>query len=82
MINIINFKTMAKKEISGNKIVKCMNHDPENSKWGQYAPNGGCKEMMSIDINSTRGLCSRCTSRSVTNMNDFGPNTGYLNEEE
>jgi hypothetical protein len=62
---------MVNKERPGNKTVKCMNHEPETSKWGKYAPDGGCKEMMSIDIKSTRGLCFRCTSRSVTNMNNY-----------
>ena len=49
----------------GQKQVKCMNHDPENSKWGEYAPEGGCKELMWIDTRSDRGLCWRCTSNSV-----------------
>jgi len=53
---------------TGQKQVKCMNHDPENSKWGQYAPEGGCKETMFIDEKSTKGLCWKCTSSSVNNM--------------
>lgn len=56
----------------GMQTVKCMNHDPENSKWGEYAPEDGpCQEMMQIDERSTRGLCWRCTSRSVTMVKTF-----------
>lgn len=56
----------------GMKTVKCMNHDPENSKWGEYAPEDGpCQEMMQIDERSARGLCWRCTSRSVTMVKTF-----------
>jgi hypothetical protein len=50
------------------KQVKCMNHDPINSKWGQYAPDGGCQEKMWIDERSTNGLCASCVQRSVNNM--------------
>jgi hypothetical protein len=51
----------------GMKRVKCMNHDPANSKWGEYAPEDGpCLEMIDIDLRSDRGLCWRCTSRSVS----------------
>ena len=60
---------------SGQKEVKCMNHDPENSKWGHYAPEGGCQETMFIDENSTRGLCWQCTQRSVNNVR--GENATY-----
>lgn len=62
----------------GQKEVKCMNHDPENSKWGEYAPDGGCDETLFIDAKSTAGLCWRCTSRSVNNMRG----TQYNNESE
>jgi hypothetical protein len=56
----------------GMKTVKCMNHDPENSKWGEYAPEDGpCEETLQIDERSTKGLCWRCTSRSVTMVKTF-----------
>jgi len=58
-------------EKKGQKQVKCMNHDPENSKWGEYAPEGGCQETMWIDENSSKGLCWRCTQASV-NMKKGG----------
>jgi|TARA_B110000483_G_scaffold11458_1_gene13217 hypothetical protein len=60
---------MEKGNRKGMKEVKCMNHDPENSKWGEYAPeDGACKELIMIDEKSDRGLCYRCTSRSVSNL--------------
>jgi hypothetical protein len=72
---------MAKTERPGSKLVKCMNHDPETSKWGQYAPDGGCDETMYIDEKSDRGLCFRCTSRSVTNMNDYGSHNDLTEDD-
>jgi len=49
----------------------CMNSDPENSKWGDYAPAGGCKEKVKVDQTVTKVLCWRCTSRT-TNMKQNG----------
>lgn len=63
---------MSEKIREGFKKVKCMNHDPENSKWGQYAPEGGCTETLLIDGRSDRGLCWRCTQRSVNNVRGEG----------
>jgi hypothetical protein len=48
---------MEKTNRPGSKLVKCMNHDPEKSKWGEYAPIGGCLETIYIDEKSDRGLC-------------------------
>jgi hypothetical protein len=62
----------------GQKEDKCMNHDPEASKWGQYAPSGGCTETLFIDEKSTAGLCWRCTSSSVTNLSG----TQYREQED
>lgn len=57
----------------GTKKLKCMNHDPENSKWGEYAPDmEGCDEIVEVDEKTTKVLCWRCTSRSVTGVNKFG----------
>ena len=56
---------MIGKTRDGQKQMKCMNHDPENSKWGEYAPLGGCDEVVSVDQKTDRVLCWRCTSRSV-----------------
>lgn len=59
---------MAINQRKGMQLVKCMNHDPENSKWGDYAPEGGCEETLYIDEKSSKGLCWRCTQRSVGNI--------------
>ena len=59
---------MANNQREGMQLVECMNHDPENSKWGEYAPEGGCDETLYIDQKSTKGLCLRCTQKSVGNI--------------
>lgn len=46
--------------------MKCMNHNPEESKWGMYAPAGGCKEYVNVDNNVTKVLCSFCTSATTS----------------
>lgn len=50
------------------KTVKCMNHEPATSKYGEFAPLGGCEETIEIDSKSVRGLCATCTQR-VVNLN-------------
>jgi len=56
----------------GTKKLKCMNHDPEKSKWGEYAPESGeCDEVVIVDINTDKVLCFRCTSRSVSGVSKF-----------
>ena len=64
-------KTKAIKRRSGAdayKKIKCMNHDPENSKWGEYAPDlTGCKEVVEVPVETNKVLCWRCTSRSANN---------------
>ncbi|MDA9262984.1 hypothetical protein OAC86_01185 [bacterium] len=45
--------------------MKCMNSNPEESKWGQFAPAGGCDEVVMVDDNVDRVLCSYCTTRST-----------------
>lgn len=63
-----NFKPTGR---TGMKIVTCMNSDPENSKWGEYAPLGGCDEQIEVDEKSERALCWRCTSRAVNMQPTF-----------
>ena len=64
---------MAKKtsyNFKNKKSIKmlCMNADPENSKWGIYAPPGGCNTVVeNVDSNATKVLCVECTMRSVDN---------------
>lgn len=59
----------------GLQSMKCMNSNPEESKWGAFAPKGGCTETVMVDSNTSKVLCSRCTSRScgavkVTKLKD------------
>lgn len=49
------------------RAMKCMNHDPENSKWGDYAPAGGCDELVNVDAQVEKVLCWRCTM-ATTNL--------------
>lgn len=46
------------------KNIKCMNHNPDESKWGQYAPIDGCKNIVEVPVETDRVLCHQCTSRS------------------
>lgn len=51
------------------KKIKCMNHDPENSKWGEYAPSlNGCDEIVEVPVETERVLCWRCTMRSTSGV--------------
>ena len=51
------------------KKIKCMNHDPENSKWGEYAPSpNGCDEIVEVPVETERVLCFRCTMRSTSGV--------------
>lgn len=57
---------MAKsKRVKGGKLrkVKCMNSVPSESKWGSWAPVGGCDVVIEVDENCARALCWRCTNR-------------------
>jgi len=51
------------------KKIKCMNHDPETSKWGEYAPSlEGCDNIVEVPVETTKVLCYQCTSRSTANV--------------
>lgn len=50
------------------KTLKCMNHQPATSKYGEFAPLGGCDVEVEVDSNTAKVLCSSCTSR-VVNLN-------------
>ena len=51
------------------KKIRCMNHDPENSKWGEYAPSlNGCDEWVVVPVETERVLCWRCTMRSTSGV--------------
>ncbi len=45
--------------------MKCMNSNPDESKWGQFAPSGGCDEIVMVDSNVSKVLCSYCTMRTT-----------------
>ena len=45
-----------------------MNHEPATSKYGEFAPLGGCDVEVEVDGNTAQVLCSTCTQR-VVNLN-------------
>ena len=53
------------------KTLKCMNSNPETSKWGDWAPNGGCKETVDVSEEVAKVLCWKCTTRSTTQPGDY-----------
>jgi hypothetical protein len=55
------------------KMLKCMNSKPDQSKWGDWAPDGGCKEKVEVDESVAKVLCWRCTSRTTTMPGDYQP---------
>ena len=46
------------------KKIKCMHHNPDERKWGQYAPIVGCKNIVEVPVETDKVLCHQCTSRS------------------
>jgi hypothetical protein len=47
--------------------MKCVNSDPDNSKWGYVAPRGGCENVVNnVDANTTSVLCWECTSKTTS----------------
>lgn len=64
---------MARKKIlrKGTKVerktLRCMNADPDNSKWGAWAPVGGCQRRVEVDAEVNRVLCWECTSHTTSN---------------
>ena len=45
------------------RLIKCMNSFPSHSKWGRWAPEGGCDEKIEVDDNCRHALCWKCTHR-------------------
>jgi hypothetical protein len=58
---------------SNLKRMKCMNLDPSRSKWGDWAPEGGCPEEVEVSDYVTRVLCHKCTARTVTQDGEYRP---------
>jgi len=54
-------------------MLKCMNWNPETSKWGDWAPDGGCREKVEVDSEVAKVLCWRCTSRTTTMNGEYRP---------
>jgi len=55
------------RSLKSTQMLKCMNHEPATSKYGSFAPRGGCNETIETDSNTVKALCSGCTQR-VVNM--------------
>lgn len=57
------------KTVDGKRMMICMNSKPDQSKWGDYAPDEGvCENWTEVSNKTTGSLCWRCTSRSVNNL--------------
>ena len=47
------------------RMLKCMNSQPETSKWGDWAPVDGCKNSVEVGQDVAKVLCSDCTQQTV-----------------
>lgn len=52
-------------------MMKCMNNKPDQSKWGDWAPDGGCKNEVLVGMDVAKVLCSACTQRTVNEPGDY-----------
>lgn len=60
-------KKVASRRNTETKSMKCVNSDPDNSKWGYVAPKGGCENVVNnVDANTTSVLCWQCTSKTTS----------------
>lgn len=50
-----------------------MNSNPEKSKWGDWAPEGGCKNSVEVGVDVAKVLCSDCTQRTVNEHGEYRP---------
>lgn len=64
---------MATRKSGIKKTLKCMNWNPETSKWGDWAPEEGCREMVEVDEEVEKVLCWRCTGRTTTMNGEYRP---------
>jgi hypothetical protein len=47
----------------------CQNSKPAESKWGDFAPEGGvCENWTEVSPKTTASLCHQCTQRTVGGM--------------
>jgi|DEB19_MinimDraft_2_1074335.scaffolds.fasta_scaffold65843_1 hypothetical protein len=51
------------------RLMICQNSKPSESKWADFAPEGGvCENWSEVAHNTTASLCHECTGRSVGGM--------------
>lgn len=65
------WKTKEVKDEKGRitRTMICQNSNPEESKWGDFAPEDGpCSNWVEVGPKSTAVLCWECTNRSVSNI--------------
>lgn len=56
-----------KKVVDKKTLMKCMNSEPEFSKYRQAVPEEGvCNEWVVVDENTVMTLCSKCVQRLVS----------------
>ena len=49
----------------GERMMICQNSEPNKSKWGEFAPPGGCTNFEIVGNNTTSVLCSNCTTETL-----------------
>lgn len=55
------------KEKNGRRFMICQNSEPEHSKYPEWGPTvGRCDNWEEVGKDTTRVLCGKCTSRSVS----------------
>ena len=64
---------MANYRTGKKKALKCMNSNPDRSKWGDWAPEGGCDMVVEVDENVNKILCWKCTQRTVNETGEYRP---------
>jgi len=65
------WKTKELTRENGSKSIKmiCQNSKPNESKWGEYAPEDGpCTNWNEVGPNTAATLCWQCVARSVSGM--------------
>ena len=48
------------------KTSKCLNSNPTKSRWGDWAPTGGCNNRVYVSEGAKGRICWECTHRVVT----------------
>ncbi len=59
-------KEVTRENGTKKRMMICQNSKPNESKWGDYAPEDGpCTNWNEVGPNTTATLCHECTARSV-----------------